>query len=51
MKNVECMVRMLEEAGDEKSLRSAIDWGLSLAGPSVIEAFIDVEPYSLTVFD
>lgn len=32
-------------------LTAAIDWGFSLAGPSVIEAFIDVESYSLTVFD
>lgn len=38
-------------ARDEESLREAIDWGLTLSGPSVIETFIDVEPYSLTVFD
>jgi acetolactate synthase-1/2/3 large subunit len=38
-------------ARDEKSLVDAIDWGLNLNGPSIIEAFIDVEPYSLTVFD
>ena len=31
--------------------RSAIDWVFSLKGPSVIEAFIDVESYSATVFD
>ena len=37
--------RSLEE------LAEAVDWGFSLAGPSVIEAFIDVESYSLTVFD
>ncbi|MEX2430821.1 MAG: thiamine pyrophosphate-dependent enzyme, partial [Dehalococcoidia bacterium] len=36
---------------DEKGLRDALDWALSLDGPSVIEAFIDVEPYSQTVFD
>ena len=29
----------------------ALQWGLALNGPSVIEAFIDVEPYSRTVFD
>jgi acetolactate synthase I/II/III large subunit len=29
----------------------ALDWGLALHGPSVIEAFIDVESYSSTVFD
>jgi hypothetical protein len=28
-----------------------LDWAFSLTGPSVIEAFIDVEPYSQTVFD
>ena len=38
-------------ARDERSLRDAIDWSLKLEGPSVIEAFVDVEPYSLTVFD
>ena len=38
-------------ARDPKELAEAIDWGLSLKGPSVIEAFIDVEPYSRTVFD
>ena len=38
-------------AKNEQQLRSAIDWGFSLKGPSVIEAFIDVEPYSQTVYD
>ncbi len=38
-------------ARDEKSLQDAVDWSLSLNGPSVTETFIDVEPYSLTVFD
>ncbi|MFQ5853064.1 MAG: thiamine pyrophosphate-binding protein [Candidatus Binatia bacterium] len=38
-------------ARDETQLGDAIEWGLSLNGPSVIEAFIDVEPYSHTVFD
>ena len=31
--------------------RSALEWGLTLDGPSVIEAFVDVESYSRTVFD
>src|SRR5215470_7710516 len=34
-----------------QDFRDALDWGLSLEGPSVIEAFIDVESYSGTVFD
>jgi acetolactate synthase-1/2/3 large subunit len=38
-------------AKDAKTFREAIDWGFGLQGPSVIEVFIDVEPYSLTVFD
>ena len=38
-------------ARDEEALRDALDWGLGLDGPSVIEVFIDVEPYSQTVFD
>lgn len=29
----------------------ALQWGFALDGPSVIEAFIDVEPYSHTIFD
>ena len=33
------------------SSNAALDWALSLDGPSVIEAFIDVEPYSTTVYD
>jgi acetolactate synthase I/II/III large subunit len=28
-----------------------IDWALALGGPSVIEAFIDAEAYSATIFD
>ena len=36
---------------DELGLRDALDWALGLDGPSVIEAFVDVEPYSATVFD
>jgi acetolactate synthase-1/2/3 large subunit len=38
-------------AKSEKELDSAIDWAFTLKGPSVIEAFIDVEPYSQTVYD
>ncbi len=30
---------------------AALDWAFALEGPSVIEAFIAVEPYSETVFD
>ena len=35
----------------EAALREALRWGFALDGPSVIEAFIDVEPYGATVFD
>ncbi len=38
-------------AGDEGALNDAIDWGLNLKGPSIIEVFTDVKPYSQTVFD
>ncbi len=38
-------------AENVEELKEAVRWGLSLDGPSVIEAFIDVEPYSATVFD
>ena len=31
--------------------QTAMEWALALGGPSVIEAFVDVAPYSLTVFD
>jgi acetolactate synthase-1/2/3 large subunit len=34
-----------------EQLRAALDWSLALGGPSVVEAFIDVEAYSATVFD
>jgi hypothetical protein len=30
---------------------AAMHWAASLGGPSVIEAFIDAEAYSATVFD
>ncbi len=36
---------------DEEALRRALAWALERDGPSVIEAFIDVGPYSETVFD
>ena len=38
-------------AGDAASLRGALRWALARDGPSVVEAAIDVEPYSQTVFD
>jgi acetolactate synthase-1/2/3 large subunit len=38
-------------AANPTELLTAIDWALALDGPSVIEAFIDVESYSRTVFD
>jgi acetolactate synthase-1/2/3 large subunit len=38
-------------ARDAGELSRALDWGLNLDGPSVIEAFVDVEPYSRTVYD
>jgi acetolactate synthase-1/2/3 large subunit len=34
-----------------EAFRAALDWAFALNGPSVIEAFIDVESYSTTVFD
>ncbi|MGH7846558.1 MAG: thiamine pyrophosphate-binding protein [Candidatus Binatia bacterium] len=38
-------------AKNESELRAALDWAFDLKGPSVIEAFINVEPYSQTVYD
>src|SRR5437016_6033846 len=38
-------------ARDVDELRAALRWGLALDGPSVVEAFIDAAPYSLTVYD
>jgi acetolactate synthase-1/2/3 large subunit len=38
-------------AHDLGEFRGALDWSSSLEGPSVIEAFIDAEAYSSTVFD
>jgi acetolactate synthase I/II/III large subunit len=34
-----------------EAFRDALDWAFALCGPSVIEAFVDVESYSATVFD
>jgi acetolactate synthase-1/2/3 large subunit len=34
-----------------EELEAGLAWGLNLDGPSVIEAFVDVEPYSQTVYD
>jgi len=34
-----------------KDFSAALDWAFTLEGPSVIEAFIDAESYSATVFD
>jgi acetolactate synthase I/II/III large subunit len=34
-----------------EAFSDALDWAFGLTGPSVIEAFIDAEPYSQTVFD
>jgi acetolactate synthase-1/2/3 large subunit len=38
-------------ASDVTELAAALEWARHLGGPSVIEAFIDVEPYSSTVYD
>jgi acetolactate synthase-1/2/3 large subunit len=38
-------------AKDEAELAQALDWGLNLDGPSVIEAFVDAGTYSETVYD
>jgi acetolactate synthase-1/2/3 large subunit len=34
-----------------EEFRSALDWAFALGGPSVIEAFVDAESYSTTVYD
>jgi thiamine pyrophosphate-dependent acetolactate synthase large subunit-like protein len=34
-----------------EDFRRALDWAFNLAGPSVIEAFVDVSSYSQTIFD
>lgn len=38
-------------ARSPRDFAAALEWAFNLDGPSVIEAFIDVEPYSETVFD
>jgi len=38
-------------AKNAKDFSAALDWAFTLNGPSVIEAFIDAESYSATVFD
>jgi acetolactate synthase-1/2/3 large subunit len=38
-------------ARDEAELASALEWGLNLGGPSVIEAYVDAQTYSQTVYD
>ncbi len=38
-------------AKSARELNDALDWALTLDGPSVIEVFIDAESYSTTVFD
>jgi acetolactate synthase-1/2/3 large subunit len=32
-------------------LANVLEWGLSLDGPSIIEAFVDAQSYSFTVYD
>jgi acetolactate synthase-1/2/3 large subunit len=34
-----------------EEFRDVLQWSLSLGGPSVVEAFVDVEAYAATVFD
>ena len=38
-------------AKTSEQFRDALGWALALDGPSVIEALVDVESYSSTVFD
>jgi acetolactate synthase I/II/III large subunit len=38
-------------AKNPEEFSQALQWGFALDGPSVVEAFIDVEPYSHTIFD
>jgi thiamine pyrophosphate-dependent acetolactate synthase large subunit-like protein len=35
----------------QQELHAALDWALGLDGPSVIDAHVDVELYSQTVYD
>ncbi|MSQ23138.1 MAG: thiamine pyrophosphate-binding protein [Chloroflexi bacterium] len=39
------------EARSLADFEDAIEWGLGLGGPSVIEAFVDPRSYSITVYD
>jgi acetolactate synthase-1/2/3 large subunit len=38
-------------ASNTRELADALEWGLNLGGPTIIEAFIDAESYSHTVYD
>jgi thiamine pyrophosphate-dependent acetolactate synthase large subunit-like protein len=38
-------------ANNSEEFRDVLEWATNLHGPSVIEAFIDAEAYSSTVFD
>jgi len=38
-------------AKSAEEFRQALDWAFALGGPSVVEAFVDAESYSATVFD
>ena len=38
-------------ANNTSELAKALKWGLNLGGPSIVEAFIDAESYSITVYD
>jgi thiamine pyrophosphate-dependent acetolactate synthase large subunit-like protein len=38
-------------ASSPAEFATALDWALSLDGPSVIEAFVDPNGYSATVYD
>ena len=38
-------------AKSAEEFRQALDWAFALGGPSVVEAFVDAESYSTTVFD
>ena len=38
-------------ARDASELAAALEWGLGLGGPSIIEAFVQADPYSVTVYD
>ncbi|MPZ49487.1 MAG: thiamine pyrophosphate-binding protein [Dehalococcoidia bacterium] len=41
----------VRSAKNEAELGEALSWGLNLNGPSVIEAYVDAEIYSQTVYD